>query len=78
MSNPENNTFANVDLSPNPEAFVHCLNDQYASNPTLIQNKHVTLQLMELNPGHCVLDVGCGTGIDATLMAEQVAPYRGD
>lgn len=75
MSNQENkNTFATVDSSTDPQAFVQCLHEQYAHNTRLNLNKHETLNLMDLEPGQIVLDAGCGTGVDAVQMAQLVAP----
>lgn len=75
MSSQDNkNTFATVDSSSDPQAFVQCLHEQYAHNTRLHLNKHETLNLMDLKPGHVVLDAGCGTGVDAVQMARLVAP----
>ena len=74
MSNQQNDTFANVDNSSDPQLFIECMKEQYASNPKLVQNKEETFKLMDLKSGQCVLDIGCGTGRDAMLMAETVAP----
>ena len=68
----QKSSFANVDHSVNPQFFINCLNDQYAKNSALHLNKQRTLELADIQPGHIVLDVGCGTGVDALQMAAQV------
>ena len=69
---PQSNTFSDVDQADNPQQFVTCLNEQYAKNSVLRLNKERTLEMADLQPGHKVLDVGCGTGVDAVQMAQQV------
>jgi ubiquinone/menaquinone biosynthesis C-methylase UbiE len=69
---PQNSGFADVDQSDNPQFFINCLNEQCAKNDILRLNKQRTLELANIQPGHIVLDAGCGTGVDAVQMAALV------
>jgi ubiquinone/menaquinone biosynthesis C-methylase UbiE len=64
-------SFTAVDQADNPDWFVKCLDQQYATG-LLWQQKQRTLERLDLQPGQMVLDAGCGTGVDALLMAERV------
>ncbi|WP_420630425.1 methyltransferase domain-containing protein [Candidatus Leptofilum sp.] len=66
------NSFADVDRAEDPDYFVNCLHEQYTKNSTLLRNKQLTLALADVQTRHFVLDVGCGTGVDAIQMAVQV------
>lgn len=66
--------FGDVDRSENPQFFVDCLNQQFASDSIMRLNKERTLELADIQFGHRVLDAGCGTGIDALRMAVKVGP----
>jgi ubiquinone/menaquinone biosynthesis C-methylase UbiE len=70
--NPQNRGFADVDQSDNPQFFVNCLHEQHVKGSILRLNKQRTLELADIQPGHLVLDAGCGTGIDAAQMAALV------
>lgn len=64
--------FSEVDNSENPQFFVNCLNEQYATDSDHRINKQRTLQLVDLQVGQIILDAGCGIGLDAIQMAAQV------
>lgn len=64
-------SFTAVDQAADPDWFVRCLNQQYATG-LLRQQKQRTVELLDLQPGQTVLDAGCGTGVDALLMTEWV------
>lgn len=69
---PKNTGFEDVDGSDNPQLFVRCLNEQYVKNSVLRTHKRHTLDLVDLQEDHIVLDAGCGIGIDAIQMATMV------
>jgi ubiquinone/menaquinone biosynthesis C-methylase UbiE len=71
-TNPKHIGFDDVDSSNDPQFFVKCLNEQYAKSPILRLCKHRTLEMADIQDGHMVLDVGCGTGVDAIQMATLV------
>ena len=64
--------FSEVDNTEDPQFFVNCLNEQYAKGSVHRYNKQRTLQLVDLQAGQTILDVGCGIGLDAIQMAAQV------
>ena len=65
----QTSSYTDVDRSQNPQFFVNCLEEQYAKNSILRLNKARTLALADIQTGHFVLDVGCGTGKDTVQMA---------
>lgn len=63
--------FSNVDQATNPQSYIHCLDFQH----TLSFNqayKQRTFDLLAIQPGQNILDIGCGTGEDALTMATYV------
>lgn len=64
-------SFTAVDQSDDPDWFVKCLERQYAGG-LLRRQKQRTLALLDIQPGQLILDAGCGTGVDAQVMAELV------
>lgn len=65
--------FSEIDQSARPEAFVQFMDD--ANNMSFFQAaKEQTYARLQLQPGHHVLDIGCGSGADVRAMAELVGP----
>ncbi len=56
--------------APDPVAYL----DQVAASAPGQGFKQRVLRLMELSPGHTVVDIGCGPGTDLGAMAAAVAP----
>ena len=71
MSQSTKSSFSNVDASTNPDHFVRSLNQQISSG-LQAERKQRILAHLDLQAGHHVLDVGCGTGLDAIEMAHNV------
>lgn len=65
--------FTNVDQTQDADYYIRFL-DQASADESFQAYKRHTFTLLALQPGHHVLDVGCGTGEDARAMANLVAP----
>ena len=65
--------FVQLDEEANPEPWLEHL-DAGAAIPIVRDAKLRLTDLLGLQPGERVLDVGCGTGVDSLVMAERVAP----
>src|SRR5258708_1002783 len=65
--------FADVDQANVPESYVQLL-DVQRSIPFVQMYKQRARNMLDLQPGQQVLDVGAGTGEDALEMARLVAP----
>ena len=63
--------FGSVDRAAGPEAFVKYL-DTVTGLEAAQAYKQRSYELLNLKPGHRVLDVGCGTGDDVCAMAKIV------
>ena len=48
--------------------------DQARALPALLDAKSAALDALRLEPGHCVVDVGCGPGEDCLAMVPHVVP----
>jgi ubiquinone/menaquinone biosynthesis C-methylase UbiE len=66
--------FENVDGMSTIEKFTHCLN--VLASLEFFQNyKQKTFELLRLEAGATVLELGCGTGKDAVALAHQVGKH---
>lgn len=65
--------FTDVDRTNDPDYFIRFLDEASADESFQAYKQH-SFALLDLQPGRHVLDVGCGTGEDARLMAQRVAP----
>jgi ubiquinone/menaquinone biosynthesis C-methylase UbiE len=65
--------FTDVDQTNDPDYFIRFLDEASADESFQVYKQH-SFALLDLLPGHHVLDVGCGTGEDARAMAQRVAP----
>lgn len=59
--------FNRVDQADAPQSYMECLDAQHATNFTR-QYKRRTIELLTLQPGQQVLDIGCGTGEEVRVM----------
>jgi ubiquinone/menaquinone biosynthesis C-methylase UbiE len=65
--------FTDVDGSNDPDYYIRFLDDASADESFQAYKQH-SFALLELQAGQQILDVGCGTGEDARMMAQRVAP----
>jgi ubiquinone/menaquinone biosynthesis C-methylase UbiE len=65
--------FTDVDRTNDPDYFIRFLDEASAEESFQAYKQH-SFTLLDLQPGQHVLDVGCGTGEDARVMAQRVAP----
>lgn len=65
--------WTNIDQTPEPRSFIQFL-DALNSTGWLQAHKHRTLASLDIHEGVHLLDVGCGTGADARMVAQQVGP----
>lgn len=63
--------FSNVDNTTNPNYFVSYL-DGISVLKSIQAYKQKTFTCLEINEGHHILDVGCGTGDDVRRLAQKV------
>ncbi|MDA8350619.1 MAG: methyltransferase domain-containing protein, partial [Pseudomonadota bacterium] len=63
--------FQRVDRTTKPDFFINFI-DEASRLPAVRSCKGRILELLNPKPGHCVLDVGCGTGEDIGALAEIV------
>jgi ubiquinone/menaquinone biosynthesis C-methylase UbiE len=63
--------YSNVDQQAAPTSFVAHL-DRITALEQILAYKRQSYALLQIQPGHRILDVGCGTGDDVRAMAEQV------
>lgn len=64
--------FGSIDQTQDAGYFIRFL-DEASAQPSLQAYKQRLTELMNLQPGQSVLDVGCGTGDDARAMANLVS-----
>src|SRR6187551_705331 len=65
--------FAQVDHSSDPQMFVRYL--EFTTSLDWMQRlKQISFEMMKLEPGQTVLDLGCGTGEDVRALAAKVGP----
>jgi ubiquinone/menaquinone biosynthesis C-methylase UbiE len=72
MSQPRG-AFTDIDRSANPGGFVRVL-DTLTALDFIRAYKRRTYELLDLQPGASVLDLGCGTGDDVQELARLVGP----
>ena len=65
--------FCGVDFEADPQGFIRFV-DTMNALPDIQAIKERMIVQLRLQPGHRVLDLGCGTGDDARRLAELVAP----
>ena len=65
--------FARIDRSDDPQQFVQYL-DLTTSLDWVQRLKRMSFDYMRIEPGHTVLDLGCGTGEDVRMLAGMVGP----
>lgn len=65
--------FTDVDRTNDPDYFIRFLDEASADESFRAYKQH-SFALLDLQPGQRVLEVGCGTGADAQVMAQRVAP----
>jgi ubiquinone/menaquinone biosynthesis C-methylase UbiE len=65
--------FGNVDQTADPQAFINYL-DIVGSIDTIQAYKRQAYELLSVEPGHHILDVGCGLGDDVRQLAALVGP----
>src|ERR1035437_11203208 len=65
--------YSDIDHTDDPRKYIPRL-DQTGSSPLWQAIKQRMIALLEVAPGAKVLDVGCGTGDDARVLANLVGP----
>ena len=63
--------WSDIEHSPNTAYFVEYL-DTVTAQTEIQRYKHKTYQLLNIEPGHTILDVGCGTGDDVLALAKLI------
>ncbi len=66
-------SFASVDTAEDPEYFLRYL-EEISSHPLFRARTLARIDQAEIAPGQSVLDLGCGVGTDAMLIAARVGP----
>ncbi len=74
MSTPESRgAFTDIDQAVDPAGFVRVL-DTLTALDFVRAYKRRTFEVLDVQPGDAILDVGCGTGDDALELAHLVGP----
>lgn len=55
-------------------SYAKTYDEEQARNPNAAQNRRRVVELLRLQPGDIVLDVGCGTGLNFPLIEEAIRP----
>jgi ubiquinone/menaquinone biosynthesis C-methylase UbiE len=65
--------FSNVDQTSDPQSFMRYL-ETASANESIQARKRRTFELLAVQAGHRLLDVGCGLGDDVRALAQLVGP----
>lgn len=72
-SNRANLRFSDVDSNPAAKALIEH-QDLLNANTSVQKQKHITFDLMQIQPGDHVLDIGSGLGDDVAALSQRIGP----